>query len=175
MRPLSFIFPAISSADMDKGFIESIRATTITVSSNLPWQLTVRSEDQDMGKVEDYIKPLSDFLWSKSSDTQYTMISTESGLVDSSANYADNREIELNYKMLVGWTRDKPGSYGLTLRFTKGREHGAWGMGKRPLAFRHMPLTIDYLRAHSWVGGPKFSNERRTSNVEWEKMKYGKR
>ena len=118
MRPLSFIFPAISSADMDKGFIESIRATTITVSSNLPWQLTVRSEDQDMGKVEDYIKPLSDFLWSKSSDAQYTMISTESGLVDSSANYADNREIELNYKMLVGWTRDKPGSYGLTLRFT---------------------------------------------------------
>lgn len=118
LRPPSFIFPRISSSNLDKGFVESRGAAIITVSSNVAWQLTVRSEDLDMGKVGNRIKPLSDFLWKKSGDAHYTAISHEGRLVDSSARYADHREVEVDYRMVVGWTRDKPGTYGLTLRFT---------------------------------------------------------
>lgn len=116
--PHSFIFPNVSSTHLNKGFIEARNATTVTVSSNVPWQLTVRSEDRNMGQVKDHVKPLSDILWRKSGRTQYTAISTDDRLVDSSATYADHQKIELDYKMLVGWTRDKPGTYGLTLRYT---------------------------------------------------------
>ena len=118
LSPRSFIFPDVSGANLDKGFIEARDAATITVSSNVSWQLTVQSEDPDMGKVEDDVKPLSDFLWKKSGDAHYTAISTEGHRVDSSTRYADHQKAGLDYKMLVGWTRDKPGTYGLTLRFT---------------------------------------------------------
>lgn len=118
LDPRSFIFPDVSGTNLDKGFIEARNAATITVSSNVPWQFTVQSEDPDMGKVENHIKPLSDFLWKKSGDAHYTAISIEEHRVDSSAGYADHQKIELDYKMFVGWTRDIPGTYGLTLRFT---------------------------------------------------------
>ena len=118
LSPQSFIFLDISGKHLDAGYIEAPIATTVTVSSNGAWHITFRSEDPDMGKVKDYIKPLSDFLWRKSGDADYTAISTEGHRVDSSAKYADHQKIELDYKMLVGWTRDKPGTYGLTLRFT---------------------------------------------------------
>ncbi|MCG2755761.1 MAG: hypothetical protein L6247_09400 [Desulfobacteraceae bacterium] len=118
LSPSSFVFPDVSSIHLDKGFIEARDAATITVSSNVAWQLTVQSEDPDMGKVEDNVKPLSDFLWKKSGDINYTAISTEGHRVDSSAGYVDHQKAGLDYKMLVGWTRDKPGTYGLTLRFT---------------------------------------------------------
>jgi len=118
--PVSFVFPDVTSTHLDEGFIEARDAATVTVSSNVPWQLTVQSEDPDMGKVEEHIKTLSDFLWKKSGDTHYTAISIKGHRVDSSAGYADHQKIELDYKMLVGWTRDKPGTYGLTLRFTLG-------------------------------------------------------
>ena len=118
LSPRSFIFPDISGTNLDKGFIEARDAATVTVSSNVSWQLTVQSEDPDMGKVEDNVKPLSDFLWKKSGDIDYTAISTEGYRVDSSAGHVDHQQIGLDYKMLVGWTRDKPGTYGLTLRFT---------------------------------------------------------
>jgi hypothetical protein len=120
ISPISFVFPDVRSTHLDEGFIEARDAATVTVSSNVPWQLTVQSEDPDMGKVEDHIKALSDFLWKKSGDTHYTAISIEGHRVDSSTGYADHQKIELDYKMLVGWTRDKPGTYGLTLRFTLG-------------------------------------------------------
>jgi len=116
--PISFVFPDVTSTHLDEGFIEARNAATVTVSSNVPWQLTVQSEDPDMGKVEDHIKHLSDFLWKKSGDTHYTAISIKGHRVDSSTGYADHQKIELDYKMFVGWTRDKPGTYGLTLRFT---------------------------------------------------------
>jgi len=118
LSPGSFVFPDITSSNLDKGVIESLNAATATVSSNVPWQLTIRSEDPDMGKVEDNVKPLSDFLWKKSGDADYTAISTEGHRVDSSTRYADYQKTILDYKMIVGWTRDKPGTYGLTLRFT---------------------------------------------------------
>ena len=118
LSPSSFVFPDVSSAHLDVGFIEARNAATVTVSSNVSWQLTVRSEDPDMGKVGDDVKPLSDFLWKKSGDINYTAISAEGHRVDSSAGYVDHQKAGLDYKMLVGWTRDKPGTYGLTLRFT---------------------------------------------------------
>lgn len=118
LNPNSFVFPDITSTNLDKGIIEARDAATATVSSNVPWQLTIRSEDPDMGKMKDNIKPLSDFLWKKSGDINYAAISTEGRRVDSSTRYADHQKTILDYKMLVGWTRDKPGTYGLTLRFT---------------------------------------------------------
>ena len=114
----SFVFPDVSGTNLDKGFIEARDAAAITVSSNVSWQLTVQSDDPDMGKVGDNVKPLSDFLWKKSGEAHYTAISTEGHRVDSSARYADHQKVRLDYKMFVGWTRDKPGTYGLTLRFT---------------------------------------------------------
>ena len=118
MRPHSFIFPQVSSTHLDQGYIEVRRATTVTVSSNVPWQLSVKSEDPDMGKGDNQTKPLSDFLWKKSGDAAYTPLSLTSHRVDSSVTYADQKRIELDYKMLAGWARDTPGSYGVTLRFT---------------------------------------------------------
>lgn len=117
LSPGSFIFPDVSGTNLDQGFLEERDAATVTVSSNMAWQLTIQSEDSDMGKVENNVKPLSDFLWKKSSDSQYTAMSTNGKVVDSSSRFADHEKIELDYKMLVGWTRDTPGTYGLTLRF----------------------------------------------------------
>lgn len=114
----SFVFPDITSTNLDEGIIEALDAAIVTISSNVPWQLTIQSEDPDMGKVEDNVKPLSDFLWKKSGDINYTAISTEGHRVDSSTGYADHQKAILDYKMIVGWTRDTPGTYGLTLRLT---------------------------------------------------------
>ena len=123
LNSLSFIFPDVSGVNLDEGFIEAKNAAMITVSSNAPWQLTIQSEDQDMGKVEDNVKQLSDFLWKKSTDASYSAVSTNGQVVDSSAGYADHQNIELDYKMVVGWTRDVPGTYSLTLRFTLSTLH----------------------------------------------------
>lgn len=117
LSPSSFIFPDVSGTNLDNGFLDAKNAATLTVSSNMPWQLTIQSQDQNMGKVNNSVKPLSDFLWKKSNDVKYTAISTQGQRVDSSASYADHEKIRLDYKMIVGWTRDVPGTYGLTLRF----------------------------------------------------------
>jgi hypothetical protein len=118
ISPGSFVFPDITSSDLDKGAIEALNTATATVSSNVPWQVTIQSEDPDMGNVEDTIKPLSDFLWKKSGDADYTAITTSGQVINSNSEYADHQKTSLDYKMIVGWTRDKPGTYGLTLRFT---------------------------------------------------------
>ncbi|WP_212637846.1 hypothetical protein [Desulfocicer vacuolatum] len=117
LSPGSFIFPDVSSTNLDKGFLEARDAATVTVSSNVAWQLTIQSEDPNMGKVKNNVKPLSDFLWKKSNDSHYTTISTDGKVVDSNSEYADQQKIKLDYKMLVGWTKDAPGTYGLNLRF----------------------------------------------------------
>ena len=55
--------PQPSLADLERGAIEQRNAVRLTVRSNIPWRVTVRTQDADMGTSFDgtHTKPISDF------------------------------------------------------------------------------------------------------------------
>jgi len=82
------------------------------------WKVTIQSLDADLGTSDDgtYTKPLSDLKWKRSVATTWNTMSMTPATVrtgTASSSYSNQ-----DYRFLLSWFNDKPGSYGATIQYT---------------------------------------------------------
>lgn len=105
--------------DFDAG--EKISSdNTMNWTSDVDWVVTVKSLDANLGQDDglDYTKSLGDLLWKLSLDSIWTAITTSDATVTSDVFGGGSGNFDMDYKFLLAWSLDLPGSYGATLQFT---------------------------------------------------------
>ena len=108
-----------TAADFDAG--EKISTNnTINWTSGVAWEVTVKSLDANLGQSDDmtYTKPLSDLQWKLSSGSIWASITTSDVTVQTGSPNGGSGSFDVDYKFLLAWASDKPGSYGATLQYT---------------------------------------------------------
>ncbi len=96
-----------------------VRYHPVYWESDIPWMITVRSLDADLGMSGDgsYIKPLADLQWKLSDENQWIAMRQDEEEVDSSSDTGSGA-VTMDFRALLNWKRDRPGDYRATLRFT---------------------------------------------------------
>ena len=92
---------------------------TIDWTSDIDWRIEVRSLSVDLGDSDDtfYTKPLSDFLWQLSSGGSWTAITTGFVTVKTGTVAPTSGSFDMDYKFLLGWAIDRPGTYTANLEY----------------------------------------------------------
>ena len=98
-----------------------IHAQPIFWQSDVPWRITVRSVNPNLGASDDgtYIKPLSDLMWKLSDDVTWTPVTQEEDEVDYGTDTGDG-VIYVDFLLTLDWLKDIAGNYGAELVFTIG-------------------------------------------------------
>lgn len=88
-------------------------------TSDENWHLEIRSLSVDLGDSDDtsYTKPLSDFLYKLSSSGTWTAITTNWVTVDTGTTPPTLGSWDFDYKFLLSWASDLPGTYTANLEF----------------------------------------------------------
>ena len=119
--------PSISVSDITIGpaceddFIAGqiyAQAQPIYRQSDLPWRITVRSLNPNLGISYDgtYIKPLGDLMWKLSDDVTWTPVTQEEDEVDWGSDTGDG-VIYIDFLVTLDWLKDIPGNYKAELVF----------------------------------------------------------
>ncbi len=92
---------------------------TVDWTSDEDWRLEIRSLSSDLGDSDDlsYTKPLSDFLYKLSSSGSWTAITTTWTTVNTGTTPPFVGSWDFDYKFLLSWAIDKPGTYTAHLEF----------------------------------------------------------
>ncbi len=85
-------------------------------TSDVAWIITVKSLDNDLGSSGGYTKPLSDLKWRRSTWPFWVTMTTTDADVGAGSPGSD--QFNVDYKVLLSWALDIPGSYGATLQYT---------------------------------------------------------
>ena len=109
--------------NFNAGFIQETNAVTVNAKSTKDdWKLFVKTNNNDMGTIGTYVKPISDFQWQAtgSSATQTTFISIANFDIEVARGIRSGQknQIPIDYQVLLAWENDVPGSYELSLLFT---------------------------------------------------------
>ena len=82
------------------------------------WIVTVKSLDVNLGQSDDlsYTKLLSDLEWQLSVGGSWAAMTTTDVTVKTGT--AGTNSFDVDYKFLLSWSADKPGSYGATIQYT---------------------------------------------------------
>jgi len=92
--------------------------------SDVPWRITVRSLDPDLGTSDDgsYIKPLEDLLWKVSDEETWIPMTREVEEIEWSGGADEGAVglgvIYLDFVARLDWESDIPGQYRARLVFT---------------------------------------------------------
>lgn len=118
----SLTVPAITEAQMNQGYIFGTKAIKIRYSSNVPWRITIHTDDSDLGMLGGEAKPLTDLCWKRSNKpvSQFKAISQTPEIVRQSNKSASNKRINLDLKLLLSWEDDAPGNYAVDIILTIG-------------------------------------------------------
>ncbi len=119
---------SINVADINLGIIGEdgfndgyafIPSHTIFWESDIPWRITIRSYDPDLGTSDSgtYVKPLSDLYWKLSDTETWLPMTQEEEELDWSTETGDG-VIYVDFAVLLAWKNDVPGRYGTELIFT---------------------------------------------------------
>ena len=92
---------------------------TVDWTSDVDWRLDIRSLSSDLGDSDDlsFTKPLSDFLYKLSSSSSWVAITTTWATVNTGTVPPGTGSINFDYKFLLSWVMDKPGTYTANLEF----------------------------------------------------------
>jgi len=108
-----------TTTDLDAG--EKVSSNnTINWTADVDWIVTVKSLDANLGQSDDFVftKPLTDLLWKLSASGTFTAITTTDTTVTSGAFGGGSGNFDVDYKFLLSWSNDRPGTYGATLQYT---------------------------------------------------------
>lgn len=88
-------------------------------TSDVGWLIEVRSLSADLGDSDDisYTKPLSDFFWRHTVAGTWTAITTSYVTVKLMASGPPSGNFDLDYRFLLDWAADKPGTYTANLEY----------------------------------------------------------
>ena len=98
-----------------------IHAQPIFWQSDVPWGITVRSLNPNLGVSNDgtYIKPLTDLMWKLSDDVTWTPVTQEEHEIDYSPDTGSG-VIYVDFVFSLDWLKDVAGNYRAELAFTIG-------------------------------------------------------
>ncbi len=108
-----------TTTDLDAG--EKVSSNnTINWTADVDWIVTVKSLDANLGQSDDlaYTKPLTDLQWKLSASGTFTTITTTDATVTSGVFGGGSGNFDVDYKLLLSWSSDRPGTYGATLQYT---------------------------------------------------------
>lgn len=113
----------VTASDYEAGFMENIRANFLLIKDkNNDWKVTIRTNDDNMGVVGSYAKPISDLEWKAVGDhaTQltYAGLTTYDIEVGRGPSANEEQKIFVDYRVLLSWANDIPGDYFLTILYT---------------------------------------------------------
>ncbi len=91
---------------------------TISWWANENWIMTVMSLDPNLGQSDDlsYTKPLSDLMWQLTVGGSWASMTTSGVTVKTGV--AGSGSFGMDYKFLLSWAADKPGTYTATIQYT---------------------------------------------------------
>jgi hypothetical protein len=112
----------IGVLDYENQYKEKTRANIVVVTDTVnAWKLMVKTNNNNMGVVGDYAKPISDFLWRATGSyaTQTTYIGITNYDVEAARGAkGTNLIIYIDAKILLSWARDIPGKYSIIVTYT---------------------------------------------------------
>ena len=123
VKPKKLTMGIIGSSDYEKGYKETISANSIQLrDANNDWKLMVKTNDNDMGVVGGYTKPISDFFWratgSYATQLAYTEITNYDVEAARGSRTSKKLDVFSDFKILLAWSRDAPGYYNISLLYT---------------------------------------------------------
>lgn len=123
IAPKNINIGTVSITDYEAGYKEKLRATVLLAKNDTNnWKLMVSTQDDNMGAIGDYTKPIADLKWraSGSKATQLTYISlTNYGLEAASGLKSGTTNIiYIDYRIILAWANDAPGVYNIHILYT---------------------------------------------------------
>jgi hypothetical protein len=113
----TFFIPTPIRSDLERGFIERPQASSLVATSNIPWSITVRTPDLDMGRSDDdsYVKPISDLLV-RAGGRPYLTMSPQDQVIA----HGEPGRYEVGVDYLIRFDRNDyhAGNYHITLIYT---------------------------------------------------------
>ncbi len=106
-----------TAADFAVGFIKEEGALILIAASNIPWTVSVRAIEADMGRSDDgtYVKPLSAFSLRANGDPFFVVTRFDQILA---TGVAGRHRLEIDYRVEVERESHREGDYGVTLVYT---------------------------------------------------------
>ena len=108
-----------TAADYNAG--EKVSANNaIDWTSDADWVVTVTSLNANLGQSDDliYMKSLSDLLWKLSAGSTWAAMTTSDVTVQTGSTGSGSGSFNVDYKFLLSWALDRPGTYTTTLQYT---------------------------------------------------------
>jgi len=103
-------FPEIYVQDINNGHIDIDRAVRLTVFSNVPWRIVIRSSSENLYVSPGRFKSVNDLKWRVGSQI-YQSLSGVVIVVARSNQPAKNEIIEVDYRLIIGWKNTPPGRW----------------------------------------------------------------
>jgi hypothetical protein len=96
-----------------------VPAHAIFLESDIPWRVTVRSLDPDLGMSDDgmYIKPLGNLLWKLTDEQSWQPMAQEPEEVDWSVDTGEGLVL-VDFVVILDWEKDVPGEYEARIVFS---------------------------------------------------------
>lgn len=111
----------VSASDYENGYKEKVTGNSLSVTDTVAWKVMVKTNDNNMGVIGDYTKPISDFYWkatgSYATQTTYTSI-TNYDVEAARGAKGTKLSVPIDYKILLSWSNDVAGNYNLTVVYT---------------------------------------------------------
>ena len=114
------VFGVAAKADFDTGYV-LLQNHPVYWTSDVGWIISVSSLDPSLGMSTDlsYEKPLGDLQWKLSSDTIWIPMTEDDTEVDADPDPGlGSGIVDVDFKVLLDWAQDRPGTYGADLVFT---------------------------------------------------------
>jgi len=114
----AFVIPNPTPEDLERGYVERLRAVTLLARSNTPWVISVRTEDADMGTSFDgtVTKPISDFQVRAHGRGPYLTVQRyDQALAEGPPG---EHRVAVDYRVLFDRERHREGNYRITLVYT---------------------------------------------------------
>ncbi len=113
----TFVLPKPTPEDLQRGFIERTRAIVLLVRSNTPWIISVRTDDENMGRSFDgtYTKPVSD-LWVRAEGGPYVPLSRKDQVITGGS--PGEHQIGVDYRVIFNPDTYREGRYQITVIYT---------------------------------------------------------
>lgn len=127
VSPATLDLGTLSLADYDRGYVDSLEAQTLRISSGTTWTLTVAALTPTWrytGDLPDPKKPCGHLLWrveyadgpvSVVEKTFTALTTSERGVAQGSAGLV---KLSLSFRLLVDYDTTWPGTYSLDFRYT---------------------------------------------------------
>jgi len=123
VKPKKLTMGIIGSSDYENGYKESISANSIRLrDTNNDWKIMVKTNDNDMGVMGAYTKPIKDFFWratgSYATQLAYTEITNYDVEVARGSKTSKKLDVFADFRILLRWSKDVPGYYNINLLYT---------------------------------------------------------